>query len=306
MIKHTMDIQISVIIPSYNSSKTLLHTIEGIINQQNIDGYEVIVVDSSDDGSMESIIHKYSLSRIIKFIRSEKRLSPSEGRNLGASHSSGNLLVFIDSDVVPSSIFLHKIKEAYESGYMAGGGGVEIPDFQRGKAIALAQYYLQFNEFLPVGENRVKMFIPSCNFFCERKLFYDAGGFPDLRASEDVMLGININRIEKVWFVPEITVSHIFRENWRSFISNQKLLGKYVAIYRKKESKSFSQTGIFPFFLAPMFFIIKCCRIMPRVLKAGLNHVVLFFISLPLFLIGLSYWTIGFVQGSMDNKNKTH
>jgi glycosyltransferase involved in cell wall biosynthesis len=126
-----MNIQISVIIPSYNSSKTLVHTIEGIINQQNIDSYEVIVVDSSDDGNMERIIYKYASSSIIQFIRSEKKLSPSQGRNLGASHSKGSLLVFFDSDVIPSPDFLVKVKEAYESGYLAGGGGIDIPDFQK-------------------------------------------------------------------------------------------------------------------------------------------------------------------------------
>jgi hypothetical protein len=222
----------------------------------------------------------------LKIIISEKRLSPSEGRNLGTSHSNGTLLVFIDSDVIPSQNFLNNIKKAYEAGYLAGGGAIEIPDFQKDKSIALAQYYLQFNEFLPVGKNRMKMFVPSCNFFCDRQLFYKAGGFPDMRASEDVMLGININRYEKVWFVPEITVSHIFRENWKSFFANQKLLGKYVAIYRKKESESFYQSGIFPFILAPLFFIIKCLRIIPRIIKAGPLHIFRFIRSLPLFLTG--------------------
>lgn len=298
-----MSIQISVIIPSYNSSKTLMHTIEGINNQRNIDDYEVILVDSSDDGSMDRIISQYEASSIIKIIRSEKRLSPSEGRNLGASHSSGTLLVFIDSDVVPSPNFLHKIREAYESGYLTGGGGIEIPDFQKCKSIALAQYYLQFNEFLPVGVTREKKFVPSCNLFCDRGIFSKAGGFPDMRASEDVMLGINISRFEKVWFVPEITVSHIFRENWKSFFANQKLLGKYVAIYRKKESGLFYQSGVFPFIFAPLFFIIKCCRIVPRIVNAGLLHIFRFIWSFPLFLTGLSYWTTGFVQGSLEKKS---
>jgi hypothetical protein len=124
-----------------------------------------------------------------------------------------------------------------------------------------------------------------------------------MRASEDVILGKNIGRFEKVWFIPEITVSHIFRENWKSFVSNQKLLGKFVAIYRKKESGSFSQSGIFPFIFAPLFFIIKCCRIMPRILNAGPLHVFRFVRSLPLFLTGLSYWTMGFVQGSLEKKS---
>jgi glycosyltransferase involved in cell wall biosynthesis len=172
-----MSIQISVIIPSYNSSKTLVHTIEGIINQQNIDGYEIIVVDSSEDGSIEGIISKYGSSGIIKFIRSEKRLSPSEGRNLGANHSNGNLLVFIDSDVVPSPIFLQKIKHAYESGCMVGGGGVEIPDFQRSKSIALAQFYLQFNEFLPVGVKRVRCLFQAVIFSVIKRYFIRPGVF---------------------------------------------------------------------------------------------------------------------------------
>jgi hypothetical protein len=168
----------------------------------------------------------------------------------------------------------------------------------------LAQYYLQLNEFLPVGRKKVKTFVPGCNFFCDRELFSKAGRFPDLRASEDVILGINISRFTKLWFFPDITVSHIFREDWKKYFVYQKLLGRYIAIYRKKESGRFFQKGIYPIFFAPIFFIIKCSRILPRIFRAGLIHILQFTKSLPVFLLGLTFWTVGFVQGSLDSKSQ--
>ncbi len=297
-----MNSRLSVIIPSYNSSGTLSCTLEGLLKQKEIEDYEVIVVDSSDDENITELAAKFETSDIVRFIRSETRLTPSAGRNIGADHSSGSLLVFLDSDVVPSPLLLKKIKDAYETGHKAGGGGVEVPDFQKNKAIALAQYYLQFNEYLPTGKNRTKFFIPSCNFYCDKELFNRAGRFPEIRASEDVTLGLNLSRLTEILFTPDSTVSHIFRENWSSFLNNQKMLGKYVAIYRKNLRRSISQRGIFPIVLSPLFFIIKCARIIPRILKAGRYHILKFTLSLPAFMIGLFFWTIGFIQGSIKKE----
>lgn len=297
-----INITTSVIIPSYNSSGTIAHTLNGLLNQMEIDDYEIIVVDSSDDGEFENVIKKFKSQDKIRFIRSEKKLSPSEGRNLGITHSAGSLLVFLDSDVIPSPCLLNKIKTSYEAGHMAGGGGIEIPDFQKETTIALAQYYLQFNEYLPVGEKRVKQFIPSCNFYCDRDLLKQVGGFPDLRASEDVVLGLSLGKITEIWFMPEATVFHIFRENWDRFLDNQKLLGKYVAIYRQNTSNSITQRGILPVTLSPVFYAIKFVRIAPRIFKAGGFHIRQFFKSLPIFLIGLLFWTLGFIQGSMGEE----
>ena len=288
---------ISVIIPSYNSSHTLCHTIEGILHQENVQAKEIIIVDSSDDGNIEKIKTKYQAFDHIVFSNAGIKVMPAMGRNIGAESAKGNILVFLDSDVIPSQQLLEHILNAYEKGCLVGGVGVDIPEFQISNLVALAQYYLQFNEYLPTGEKRKKPFLPSCNLFCDKDLFYKAGKFPEMRASEDVVFGLNISKFADIWFIPESKVWHIFREKWKDFLNNQKLLGKYISIYRKRNSCRFIYRGIFPVLLSPLFLFAKYARIVPRIINAGLNHIYRFVKVFPIFSIGLLFWMIGFVQG---------
>jgi glycosyltransferase involved in cell wall biosynthesis len=296
-----MNNTISVIIPSYNSSGTIGYTLGGLLNQNHIKADEIIVVDSSNDDKFENIISKSMTSETIKIIRSKKKLTPASARNIGLKQATGDLLVFLDSDVVPFPNLLRIYKEAYENGCLAGGGGIELPHFQSDRLIPLAQYYLQCNEYLPVGEKRIKKFLSGCNFFCDKGLLDKVGGFPELRASEDVLLGLALSKITKVWFFPDASVFHIFRDDWKSFLSNQRLLGKYVGIYRKKNPDHFFYNKIILIILFPLFIITKYFRIIPRIYNAGSYHRYQFLKVIHIFSFGLFFWIFGFIVGSMNN-----
>jgi glycosyltransferase involved in cell wall biosynthesis len=296
-----MNDSISVIIPSYNSSDTITLTLDSLLNQAPVKADEIIVVDSSDNGKFDSVVSKYRTSVVIKFVRSLEKLTPAKARNIGFGQAAGNLLVFLDSDVVPSPALLSLYIDAYKSGFMAGGGSVKLPEFQRNMLIPTAQYYLQCNEYIPAGEKRVKKFLSGCNFFCERNIFKNVGGFPELRASEDVLLGLALSKITKVWFIPHASVFHIFREDWKSFLSNQRLLGKYVGIYRKRLSNHFLKNRLIMIILFPVFYIAKYFRIIPRIYHAGSYHRYQFLKIIPIFSFGLLCWTLGFIIESRDS-----
>jgi glycosyltransferase involved in cell wall biosynthesis len=293
---------ISVIIPSYNSSKTIIYTLDGLFRQMGECLKEVIVVDSSDDGKIQEIISN-NKNKKIKFINSGIRVMPAIGRNIGAAHATGTLLAFIDSDAYPAEDWLMEIARAYEKGRLAGGGGIELPEFQQKSSVAVAQYYLQFNEYMCYGAEREKDFVPACNLFCDKELFNKAGGFPEIRASEDTLFCLRINQINKLWFEPQAKVFHIFREQWRSFLDNQKLLGRYIIIYRRKYYNSVIYKGILPVILLPGFICVKLLRIIFRLLKTEWSQVYRFIKTQPTFLIGLLYWSIGFIKGCFPENN---
>ena len=92
--------------------------------------------------------------------------------------------------------------------------------------------------------------------FCERGLFERVKGFPEIRASEDVVFGLEVSELADLWFIPDIKVLHIFRESWSSFINNQVLLGKHIIIYRKQLYETFLYKGIMPILLIPFVFSI--------------------------------------------------
>jgi glycosyltransferase involved in cell wall biosynthesis len=287
--------QISVVIPSYNSGGTVARTLDGLLRQPGALVKEIIIVDSSDDGETARVLAGYAGR--VKVMRREKKTIPALGRNIGAAEASAGTLAFIDADAFPAPDWAEKILKARAEGVRVGGGSISVPDFQKWSVLSLAQCYLEFNEFMDIGTRREKQFVASCNLFCETSLFRQTGGFPDIRASEDVLFGLKVGEIAKPVFYPDIRVYHIFRHKLSSYLKNQMLLGRFILVYRRMRGAKFlSPWVVVP--LSPVFFLIKFARIFARVVQSGPKHVFFFLYSLPLLLLGVGYWTAGFVSGS--------
>lgn len=290
----------SVIIPSYNSAKTINYTIDHLLKQTaNERLVEIIVVDSSDDDKTKHILTGYKNDKV-RMITSGIRVMPATQRNIGAGEAKGDILCFIDSDAFPAEDWIEKIIEACEEGNKAGGGSYLIPDFQQHNKLATAQYYLEFNEFINTGKPRIKKIFPTCNLFCDKKLFEKVGGIPEIRASEDTLFGLKLSEVEKMIFLPDVRVSHIFRENLEHCLNNQTLIGKYIYVYRKYYySPAYLKRSLVPI-LYPAMMLVKFMRIFQRVLLAGPRHWRKFLWASPLFFRGLSAWGKGFRQGSRE------
>jgi len=296
---------LSIIIPSYNSGETIGRTLTGI-RCQSKKGIviEVIVVDSSDDQTTKDIISRH-LSERDRLITAGVRVMPAISRNIGAEHATGDVLAFIDSDTIPAPDWTEKLLECFQNGRLAGGGSISLPDFQKRGFLPSAQYYLQLNEFMDWGQARVKKFVPSCNLFCDRALFERSGGFPIIRTAEDVVFGLRVSRQIPVWFIPEMKVCHVFREDLKSFLMNEFILGKGNLLYRKHQyPRAFYYRGIWPMLFLPGFAAIKLARISFRVFRTGLRPALRFLEVFPAFFLGLLFWAIGFAGGAFHEQEK--
>lgn len=292
---------VSVIIPSYNSFKTVEHTLNGLLRQPDGVIDEIIVVDSSTDNKTRDLLMKFR-SEKVKVVMAQA--GPGTARNIGVKNSTGELLAFIDSDAYPDPDWAENIIKAHADGCMVGGGSISVPDFQRNKAIPLAQFFLQYNEYMATGKTRIKRFVPSVTMFCDRRLFEKFGGFPAIRAAEDVLFCLTVSKEEPIWFVPDIRVHHIFREDIPSFLANQMLLGKYIIIYRRiNEPDAFYYKGLWPLLFLPGFMLIKLYRIVRRILRSNPYLIFKFIYSFPLFILGLLFWGIGFIKGVVTKGN---
>ncbi len=295
---------ISFIIPAYNSFKTLPKTVKSLLKQQVNDTFEIIVVDSSDNPVAKEQLESLASNRV-QVICLEKKTVPAESRNIGARAATGELLCFIDSDIILEQDWLKQILSAYQDGCRAGGGAIGIPEFQKDNSVALAQLYLQCNEYLSGTARVQKLFVPSCNMFCERALFFEVGGFPEIRASEDTLFFLQLENKARVYFVPLAKCYHTFRQEWDGFLRNQFLLGKYVSIYRRQHYKSIIYKGIIPILLSPAFLAIKFLRIVARVARAGSPHVFSFIKSSPVFVVGFVWWSAGLLNGFVSRDGNT-
>ncbi|GAB4211752.1 MAG: glycosyltransferase family 2 protein [Synechococcales cyanobacterium] len=101
---------LSVIIPTYNRLPILRQCLQAMERQQPGDyrGYEVIVVD---DGSSDQTLawlasEKEHLPHVRVFEQDHR--GPAAARNLGFQMAQGDVIVFIDSDLVVVDTFLHE------------------------------------------------------------------------------------------------------------------------------------------------------------------------------------------------------
>lgn len=90
---------VSVIIPSFNSSKFIGETIESIIHQSH-SNWELIIVDDGSEDNTVKIIQEFisSESRIKLIQRNRNPKGAPTCRNIGIENSHGNYLIFHDSD----------------------------------------------------------------------------------------------------------------------------------------------------------------------------------------------------------------
>ncbi len=86
----------SIIVPTYNSSKTIKKTIRSVI-LQSFKRFEIIVVD---DGSLDNSVSKLKEfnDRRIKTFKITKSGGPARPRNFGIHNSKSNWICFLDSD----------------------------------------------------------------------------------------------------------------------------------------------------------------------------------------------------------------
>ena len=100
---------ISVVIPTYNRLPILKKCLNALENQLFIDeshNYEIVIVDDgSTDGTTDWIRYNIDLFPHLRLLE-QSHGGPAMGRNLGVENSKGDLIVFIDSDLVVNKFFL--------------------------------------------------------------------------------------------------------------------------------------------------------------------------------------------------------
>ena len=99
-----MKLNISFIIPTYNSAETIEKCLKSI-KEQKLKNAEIIVIDDHSTDNTISIARNYADVLIVK----EKRSGPAKSRNIGWKKSKGKLIVFVDSDVYLPKGFVKKL-----------------------------------------------------------------------------------------------------------------------------------------------------------------------------------------------------
>jgi glycosyltransferase involved in cell wall biosynthesis len=171
--------KVSLIIPTYNRTDVLQETIE-LALQQDYPDYEIIVVDQTRNNPPQLQDYLNSLEGNITYVRQD-RPSLTIARNRGIRMATGEIIVFIDDDVLIQSDFLKHHVETYKDDSVGGVMGVNYPDSQTPFSSLAQELYdshktprlPRMGEILPVTHGR------GCNFSFRRVVLFEAGLFDE-------------------------------------------------------------------------------------------------------------------------------
>jgi glycosyltransferase involved in cell wall biosynthesis len=289
---------ISVVIPSFHSGRTILQCLTALFEQVEPPG-EVIVVDSSEDETLAVI--KEHFPQVVTY-QFPHRAFPGPARNEGTKLARGKIVAFIDADCVAAPNWAQQMAAQHSAGHEIVGGAVDVGNPQ--SLLAWAGHLGEFREFLPIGEERAVEHIPTCNLSYRRDLLIKYGGFPNAYYPQEDMLfnTLLVREGFQIWFDPQIRVQHFCRESLRGYLSHQHRLGRVTRVTLTRVEMEGSKIARKPWLawgISPVLGIVKYSR-----------NLAVFFGSMPreaikrpalliILFLGSIWWARGFAAGAL-------
>jgi glycosyltransferase involved in cell wall biosynthesis len=214
-------VKVSLVVPVKNEAHSIEQLIESAAAQTRPPEEVVIVDGGSSDGTAE-IVHRWERrhSRMgwLRVIRAEEA-TPGKGRNIGVKNASHEWIAFTDAGIRAEPEWLEQLVEAAERDpqvEVVYGSYEPMTEtfFERCAALA----YVAPKQ-MRAGQMMRGPAIPSSLF--HRRVWESVGGFPDLRAAEDLIF---MNRVAEagfktafapgaiVWWQLRPTLSSTFRK----------------------------------------------------------------------------------------------
>jgi GT2 family glycosyltransferase len=291
---------VTVLIPAYNAAGTIRATLSSLLEQDFVEPYEIIVVDSSSDETPHIIAEEFPTVRLV---HRDQQTDPGTARNLGIVHAAGEIISCIDADCIAPPDWLARMVAVQRAGHQVVGGTIENGNPE--SLIAWAGYLGEFREWLPVGRARLTNHVPTCNISYHRSIFGRFGGFPTrFYPQEDLLYHWRLSQHGvPIWFDPDIRVRHVHRSSWRAYSLHLRCIGRITARVLKltgEEGVFLARSPVLALLAAPVLPLAKWLRTIgvfmsqqPEVLR---EHR----LALIPFLLGLYAWAVGFVEGAWD------
>ncbi len=201
---------ISVVIPTYNAEKFMPALLDSIFRQA-VDDMEVIIVDDCSTDDTVKIAENYP----VKVIRSTKNSGPARARNTGVQAAAGDIIFFLDSDVIVLDGTIREVKDYFEKNPSANCviGICSTKPLNRG---FVPGYMAMFEYIHLIGRqyDRVSVFAPRCGAI-KKELFLKIGGYDEnYRGAdvEDFELARRINKTDSIILNPRMIVKHRFAD----------------------------------------------------------------------------------------------
>lgn len=198
---------LSIIIPCYNCSSTIIRTLESIQQVPNID-FEVILVDDCSTDNTIDLINEFSIShKWAHLILLNRNQGPANARNVGIEASKGQYLAFVDSD---DTIAADYLKMVYNTVIKENADLISIGISRVcGSSITTIPMinYSNQAEFLALVTGSLCTIISAKNLWEGLRL-------PNIRNAEDIaVIPILISRAKKIYHIKCSLYNYILTPN---------------------------------------------------------------------------------------------
>jgi len=191
--------KISIIIPTLNEEKYIEQSLLALKSQTIDTPYEIIVVDSNSKDKTVEIAKKYANKVIVT-----KKRGIAVGRNLGAKHARGEILVFVDADTILLPDTLKKIYEEIKKKKVVL---VSCPIVPITRSFLLHIMYMTYNLFSITSIKCKRPQISGAFMVTKRDAFAAVQGFNEkFKILEDFDFS---ERISKIGEVKIITTTYV-------------------------------------------------------------------------------------------------
>jgi glycosyltransferase involved in cell wall biosynthesis len=226
---------ISVIMPAFNSAKTIARAMDSVINQTYKEWELIVIDDSSTDETSLVINHYLERNKNIRYERNKNKKGVSGARNTGIACAKGDYIAFLDSDDAWLEIHLQECLQAMEMFHYqlcsalwcenvfgiinrigdSGWFDFSFNNMQKSLGIDRTEKYWKFDE-------RLFPYIVETEFYCfhintvvvKKELVEKVGGFDEtFETSEDLDFIYRMLQYENLITVNRYHFTYYYGEN---------------------------------------------------------------------------------------------
>lgn len=223
---------VSVVIPARNATSVLPQQLEALAAQDHRGDWEVVVADNgSTDGTADLVRRRAGTFPVpLRVVEAARAAGINVGRNVGAEHAAGDVLLFCDADDIVSPAWVRSLSGVLGEFDLAGG------------PIDLVQLNSEWaRQVRPIGApyaNQGLLFPIGANMGCRASVWRALGGFDEefdhggwdetdfcYRAQ---VLGYTVGE------APDALVHYRLRDDLRGFARQQMGIGRGERLFRHK------------------------------------------------------------------------
>ncbi len=189
---------VSVVLPTYNRRDRLEKVLHALESQTySRDGFEVVVVSDGATDDTNDFMRAYKSAMTVSFVE-QRNQGVAVARNAGVGKARGDLILFVDDDVVPCAELIAEHVRSHVQDDLAIMGPMLTPDdFVMQPWVEYEQLMLM-KQYTDIQQGR---WTPTAKHFytgntsVARRHIVAAGGFdPAFRRAEDVELAFRLAR----------------------------------------------------------------------------------------------------------------